>query len=141
MTYLLRVLEKLQKVSKMAEVRFKFNVSMVIAIIAAELVSMLMYTHFTPWYHHIGYRYLISAIIADILLIYIIQNIVDRHWSIRSWEDAAVLSLWLSLLFAGYQAPHVVHDTWSFSYFSYHVLHKFVFTFVLIFVMHSFRKY
>lgn len=61
----------------MAEVRFKFNVSMVIAIIAAELVSMLMYTHFTPWYHHIGYRYLISAVVADILLIYIIQNIVE----------------------------------------------------------------
>lgn len=64
-----------------------------------------------------------------------------NFWDPKNWEDTAVLSMWLALLYLGYQMPHVVHNTHSFTYFFVHVVHKFAITFVMLFVMERFKRY
>ena len=61
----------------MAEVRVKFSVSMVIALIVAELVSLIWYSHISPWHHHLGHRYLFPGILFDALVVYILKYIKE----------------------------------------------------------------
>nr|XP_022319084.1 uncharacterized protein LOC111121897 [Crassostrea virginica] len=125
----------------MAEVRVKVNIAMVLAILAAEVLSVVMYTHYSPWYHSLGHRNIIAAIVADCVLVYILKLIKENFWDPKDWEDTAILSMWLALLYLGYQMPHVVHNTHSFTYFFVHVVHKFVITFVMLFIMERFKRY
>ena len=62
----------------MAEVRVKVNIAMVLAILAAEVLSVIMYTHYSPWYHSLGHRNIIAAIVADCVLVYILKLI--KEW-------------------------------------------------------------
>lgn len=61
----------------MAEIRVKFNVAMLLAILVAEILSVVMYTHYTPWYHSLGHRNLIAAIVADCVLVYLLKLIKE----------------------------------------------------------------
>lgn len=61
----------------MAEIRVKFNIAMVLAVLAAEIVSVVMYTHYSPWYHSLGHRNIIAAIIADCVLVYLLKLIKE----------------------------------------------------------------
>ncbi|XP_061166079.1 uncharacterized protein LOC133175001 [Saccostrea echinata] len=125
----------------MAEIRVKFNVAMVLAVVAAEILSLVMYTHYSSWHHSLGHRNLIAAIIADCVLVYILKLIKENFWDPKDWEDAAILSMWLALLYLGFQMPHVVHNTYSFTHFFFHVVHKFAISFVMLFIMERFKRY
>lgn len=59
----------------MAEIRVKFNIAMVLAVLAAEIVSVVI--HYSPWYHSLGHRNIIAAIIADCVLVYILKLIKE----------------------------------------------------------------
>lgn len=67
--------------------------------------------------------------------------IFSNKWTIRKWEDAATLSLWIALLYAGLHAPYVVNDPFTGSYFMINVLHKFCMCFVILYVLDHFRQY
>lgn len=77
------------------------------------------------------------AISKSVLFLFSNRN----FWDPKNWEDTAVLSMWLALLYLGYQMPHVAHNTHSFTYFFVHVVHKFAITFVMLFVMERFKRY
>ncbi|CAC5387811.1 unnamed protein product [Mytilus coruscus] len=115
----------LQIGNKMGGINIRFSMSMIIAIVAVEIMNTLFFTHYTPWYHYIGHRYLFTAIICDAIVVVILKYIKDNKWTIRKWEDAATLSLWIALLYAGFHAPYVVYDPFTGSHFILTVFHKF----------------
>ena len=58
-------------------IKIHFNIAMVIAGVLAEAVSMLWYAHNTPWRHRIGERYLLPALICDVVLVCLIKYIME----------------------------------------------------------------
>ena len=64
-----------------------------------------------------------------------------KHFSVNGWESAAILAMWLSLIYLALEAPHRVHDHHSGSWFFGHALHKFAVLFVMIFALFHFRNY
>ncbi|XP_045160503.1 uncharacterized protein LOC123525482 [Mercenaria mercenaria] len=125
----------------MVDFHVTLNVAMVIAAVLGELVSFFFYNHHSAWGRSIGERYLLSAIVCDAVLVVVIKWIMGQYFTIRNWEDAAILAFWLSLIFFALEAPHVVHDHRSLSYFLGHWLHKFCVLFVMIFALFYFRNY
>lgn len=125
----------------MVDLHVSFNLGMVIAAVLGELVSVLFYNNHSSWGRQIGERYLISAIFCDAVLVVILKWIMTQYFTIRNWEDAAVLALWLSLIYFTVEGPHVIHNHRSFSHFFVHALHKFVVLFVMIFALFHFRDY
>ncbi|KAL5021857.1 hypothetical protein ScPMuIL_001012 [Solemya velum] len=107
------------------DLHIHFNVAMVIAAILGEVMSILWYSHHSYWGRHFGERYLLSAIVSDAGLVIILKWITEQYWSVGGWEDAAMLSMWLALLYACLEAPHCVCNANSFSHFFFHTLHKF----------------
>jgi len=120
----------------------KFNVAMVLAVVLAEIVSVMWYSA-TPWSYRHGHRYIFTAIIADAILVVLVKWIIENFWSIRKWQDAAILSMWLSLVFACLQAPHEVHlsSDSSVAAFLYHVIHKILLMTVMTLSLFYFEKY
>ncbi|WAR24401.1 hypothetical protein MAR_038070 [Mya arenaria] len=116
-----------QTTANMVDFHVSFNMAMVIAAVLGELVSVLFFNHHSAWGRQIGDRFLITALV--------------QYFTIRSWEDAAILAMWLALVYLTLEAPHVVHDHRSFSYFFVHALHKFAVLFVMIFALFHFKNY
>ncbi|OPL20387.1 hypothetical protein AM593_05544, partial [Mytilus galloprovincialis] len=127
--------------NKMGGINIRFSMSMIIAIVAVEIMNTLFFTHYTPWYHYIGHRYLFTAIVCDAIVVVILKYIKDNKWTIRKWEDAATLSLWIALLYAGFHAPYVVYDPFTGSHFILTVFHKFCMSFVILYVLDHFKHY
>ncbi|KAL3870057.1 hypothetical protein ACJMK2_042674 [Sinanodonta woodiana] len=125
----------------MAEFRLKFSVAMVLAIVLSEAASFLWYGHYSPWHGHAGERYLLTALIADVVLVTIIQWIMAKYWSVRRIQDAAVLSTWLVLFYVSLQAPHAVYGLHHVSWFVFNGMHKFVQVFVISASLFYFRDY
>ncbi|KAK7101149.1 uncharacterized protein [Littorina saxatilis] len=123
------------------EIKIHFNVAMVIAVVLAEAVSMLWYAHNSPWGHRIGERYLLSALICDAGLVVMIKFIIENHWSLRTWEDALFLSVWVALLYFCLEGPHSIHNANSFSRFFFHALHKLSVAFVMCWALLYFKDY
>ncbi|XP_052777574.1 uncharacterized protein LOC128214909 [Mya arenaria] len=125
----------------MVDFHVSFNMAMVIAAVLGELVSVLFFNHHSAWGRQIGDRFLITALVCDGILVVILKWIMEQYFTIRSWEDAAILAMWLALVYLTLEAPHVVHDHRSFSYFFVHALHKFAVLFVMIFALFHFKNY
>ncbi|KAK3591183.1 hypothetical protein CHS0354_029037 [Potamilus streckersoni] len=123
------------------DLHIQFNIAMILAAVLGEMISFFFYNHHSSWGNRIGERYLFAAIISDAGLVVLLKLIMEQYWSVGRWEDAAILSLWLSLLFACLEAPHVVHNHNSFTHFFFHTLHKFSIMFVMICVLVYFRHY
>lgn len=56
-------------------VQISFNLKMVVAIMLGELISGLWYSGFQHWGRDLGDRYLITAIICDVGLVIVLQNL------------------------------------------------------------------
>ncbi|XP_011423275.1 uncharacterized protein LOC128166667 [Crassostrea angulata] len=115
----------------MAELRIQFSLSMIIAGILAEVVSVFWYNHHSPWGRRSGDRYMLAAIVCDAGLVIAVKFIMDSFWSVSRWEDAFVLALTLAAIFGCLEGPHMVHDSRSFSWFFFHTVHKFLVVFVI----------
>lgn len=114
---------------------------MVIAAVLGELVSLLFYNHHSAWGRHIGERYLLAAIVCDAVLVVVLKWIMEQYFTVRSWEEAAILALWLSLIYGTLEMPHIVHDHRSMSWFLGPWFHKFCVLFVMIFALFYFKNY
>lgn len=125
----------------MVDFHIKFNLAMVIAAVLGELVSLLFYNHHSAWGRRIGERYLLAAIVCDAILVVVLKWIMDQYFTIRSWEDAAILAFWLSLIYGALEMPHTVHDHRSLSWFLAPWFHKLCVLFVMIFALFHFQHY
>ncbi|XP_052273400.1 uncharacterized protein LOC127873564 [Dreissena polymorpha] len=125
----------------MADFHVSFHIAMVIAAVLGELVSFMFFNGHSAWGRRIGDRYLITAFVCQAVLVVILKWIIDHYFSVHGWKDSAILALWLAAIYATLEAPHVVHDHHSLSYFFAHALHKFAVLFVMIFSLHHFRNY
>nr|KAG5705873.1 hypothetical protein BaRGS_030763 [Batillaria attramentaria] len=123
------------------ELKIHFNVAMVIAVVLAEVVSMLWYAHNSPWGHHAGDRYLLAALICDAGLVIMLKFVTENYWRISTWEDALFLAVWVALLYFCLEGPHVVHNARSFSWFFFHAVHKLAVVFVMLFALVYFKNY
>merc|ERR1711963_1206975 len=125
--------------SSAMDINIRLKLAMVLAVIAVEAISMIWYAHGSPWGRRVGDRYFITAIVSDIGLVLILQFLIDNYWTVSKWEDAMMLSGWLTLLFMCLQAPHVVHHSDSFYYAFVHGLHKFSIMFAATFCLVHFK--
>lgn len=74
-------------------------------------------------------------------LIHVNEFYYRNYWSVGRWEDAAILSCFLTLVYMTLQAPHIVHNSNSFSHCFAHSVHKFCVMFVMLFALVYFRHY
>ncbi|XP_071117628.1 uncharacterized protein [Haliotis cracherodii] len=123
------------------EIKVNFSVSMVIAVVLAEAMSFLWYNNNSPWGRRIGDRYLITALVSDVGLVVLLKFLMENYWSVGRWEDAAILSCFLTLVYMTLQAPHIVHNSNSFSHCFAHSVHKFCVMFVMLLALVYFRHY
>ncbi|XP_064606602.1 uncharacterized protein LOC135471338 [Liolophura sinensis] len=119
-----------------------FNVAMVIAVVLGEAVSALLYSNSHVLGKRLGDRYLVTALICDVGLVIFLKYVIEQHWSVGGWQEALILSLWLSLFFVCLEGPHTVHNSLdTLSHFSGHVAHKFTLIFVMILSLVYFKRY
>ena len=67
----------LQNFSNMADIHLSISVALVIAVIAAEVLSILWYNNSSPWGRHAGDRYFLSAILSDVGLAFLVKFIME----------------------------------------------------------------
>lgn len=123
------------------DLKITISVAVVIAIAAAELLSVLIYSEQTPWGRWSIHRYWVAAVISDIGLAFMLQWIIRDFWTVYKWEEAAKLAMWVALLYASLEAPHTVYDQHSFTRFFYNVAHKGAVVFVMTMCLIHFKDY
>ena len=58
------------------DIKISMSVSMVIAVIAGEVLSILWYSDSAPWHRYHGDRYWVAALACDIGLALLLQTIM-----------------------------------------------------------------
>lgn len=59
------------------EFRVQFSISMVIAAVAAEVMSVFWYNDHSPWGRRTGDRFMLAAIISDAILVIILKFLTE----------------------------------------------------------------
>lgn len=122
-------------------IKVQINLAVVVAVIAAELASMLWLSDAMPWGKRYEQRYLISAVVADFALAVILQWITTTRWGLRKWDDALWLSACVTLVYAALTAPHTVYGPSSLIQLAFTSLHKFIVILTMLAAMFLVRKY
>ncbi|KAK7495856.1 hypothetical protein BaRGS_00012846 [Batillaria attramentaria] len=82
-----------------------------------------------------GDRYLLTALLSDTGLVFMLKFVTQTYWKVTSWEAALPLAAWVALMYACLEGPHVVHSVRSLSWFFFHTLHKMAVVFSILVAM------
>nr|XP_022286955.1 uncharacterized protein LOC111099788 [Crassostrea virginica] len=104
----------------------------VLAVLAVEAVSW-------GWQWYLT-RYFFTAVLADVAVVCVLKYTTETLWPVDGLKDAALLSLYVTLLYSGLQAPHEVSGSLLYTIlFLISAAHKFIVCFVILVILQKIR--
>ncbi|KAK2168939.1 hypothetical protein LSH36_13g17012 [Paralvinella palmiformis] len=109
-----------------------FPVTVVLAILVAELVSWLYYGFVANLALGAGDRYFPTGILCNIPVCIILRHIISEHFPVTKFQQAVKVSFMLTLFLSCMAAPSIVNNVSTLTIFLVHAFHRVIMLFSII---------